>query len=82
MSAERILNEPTGGWKSEIKHLSSMNVWLVQYHNRFFKPHSKYTKPDMSGDLRQTALRLAQINGDLWTKVRFHKKKMMVKNEN
>lgn len=69
MGAECILNEPTGGWKSEIERLSSINVCLVQYHNRFFKPKAKITKPDLSGRLPQIALRLAQVNGYLWEKI-------------
>jgi hypothetical protein len=74
MGAERILNEPTGGWESEIKRLSSMNVWLVQYHNRFFKPKAKPAKVDLSGNLPQIALRLAQTNGVLCEKINKRKK--------
>lgn len=75
MGAERVLNEPTGGWKSEIERLSSLNVWLVQYHNRFLRPKAKPAKVDLSGCLPQIALRLAQTNGDLWEKVRGIEKK-------
>lgn len=75
MSSERIAMEPTGGWKKEVKNLAELNVRLVQYHNRFFKPHAQYAKPDMSGDLRRTALRLAQINGDLCLKINERKRK-------
>lgn len=75
MGAERILNEPTGGWKKEIENLLELNARLVQYHNRFFKPKAKPAKAFLSGNLPQIALRLAQINGGLCEKIDERKNK-------
>ncbi len=75
MGAERILNEPTGGWKKEIDNLLVLNARLVQYHNRFFKPKAKPANVILSGNLPQIALRLAQINGVLCEKIDERKNK-------
>lgn len=60
-----------GGWNKEIKNLLKQNEHLTIMYNRRFKPHFKLTeKTYKRSSKRQTALRLAQINGDLFVKIR------------
>ncbi len=67
--------EPRNGWEGEIKNLLELNRRLLAKHNKMFKPHLKLSDLDFKRKTKdQTALRLAQINGDLSVKIRRKKK--------
>lgn len=68
--------EPKSGWDKEIKNLLELNRRLLSRHNRIFKPHLKLSDLDFKRKTKdQTALRLAQINGDIAAKIAERKKK-------
>lgn len=68
--------EPKTGWDHEINNLLELNRRLISRHNRFFKPHLKQAELDFKRKTKdQTALRLAQINGDILAKLNERKKK-------
>ena len=67
---------PRNGWEGEIKNLLELNRRLLSRHNRIFKPHLKLSDLDFKRKTKdQTALRLAQINGDIAAKIAERKKK-------
>lgn len=66
---------PRNGWEGEIKNLLELNRLLLAKHNKMFKPHLKLSDLDFKRKTKdQTALRLAQINGDILVKIRGKKK--------
>jgi len=68
--------EPRNGWEGEIKNLLELNRRLIFQHNKKFKPHIKQSDLDFKRKTKdQTALRIAQINGDILVKIKERKKK-------
>lgn len=67
--------EPKSGWDKEIKNLIELNRRLLSQHNKRFKPRLKLSDLDFKRKTKdQTALRLAQINGEIWVKIKERKK--------
>ena len=71
MGAERLEMQPTGGWDREIARLKKLNDDLILFYNRRFKPKVRRSDFDFRERSKSlTALKIAQINGTLWAKIR------------
>lgn len=71
MVAERLEMQPTGGWDREIARLKKLNDDLILFYNRRLKPKVRRSDFDFRERTKPLqALKIAQINGTLWAKIR------------